>query len=222
MRSTMNLSFIAAKMQQVISTLLLLLLRMNKAKYGFSLEFPKTRLNRIRSGAIDLHDAFADPEDGFLFQVTDPFDDNAPPQTVSVAPNQISGDMLPIPGERLDLKSDTLPQLNNPEDLAKSKRQELVNLILNFPDFPSGEAPAASISLIFKGLQDVLYTIGTIHANATRANEQIKKNMRISLLEVGAGSFDVRLASTELVDMLGDSKFGECDRRTPKTPRGRR
>lgn len=170
----------------------------------------KTRLNRIRSGAIDLHDAFADPEDGFLFQVTDPFDDNAPPQTVSVAPNQISGDMLPIPGERLDLKSDTLPQLNNPEDLAKSKRQELVNLILNFPDFPSGEAPAASISLIFKGLQDVLYTIGTIHANATRANEQIKKNMRISLLEVGAGSFDVRLASTELVDMLGDSKFGDA------------
>ena len=27
------------------------------------------RLNRIRSGAIDLHDAFADTEDGHLLQV---------------------------------------------------------------------------------------------------------------------------------------------------------
>ena len=169
-----------------------------------------TRLNRIRSGAIDLHDAFADPEDGSLLQVTVPYDDNMPLPPESVDPKQIPSDMLPMPGERLDLKSDTLPQLNNPEDLAKSKRQELVNLTLNFPDFPSGEAPAASISLIFKGLQDVLNTIGTIQANAQKASEQIKKSMQISLLEVGDGSFDVRLASTELVEIFGDSKFGDA------------
>ena len=170
----------------------------------------KPRLNRIRSGAIDLHDAFADPEDGFLFQVTDPSDDNAPPQTVPVAPNQISGDMLPIPGERLDLKSNALPKLSNSEDLARSRRQEILNLALNFPDFPSAEAPIASLSLIFKGLQNVLNTIGTIHANAPRANEKIKKSVQASFLEVGDGSFDVRLASTELVDILGESKFGDA------------
>ena len=33
------------------------------------------RLNHIRSGAIDLHDAFADSEDGFLLQVIVPYDD---------------------------------------------------------------------------------------------------------------------------------------------------
>ena len=40
----------------------------------------KERLNLIRSGAIDLHDAFADPEDGFLVQARVPYDDRTPLQ----------------------------------------------------------------------------------------------------------------------------------------------
>ena len=38
------------------------------------------RLNLIRSGAIDLHDAFADPEDGRLFQVKFPYDNSTSPR----------------------------------------------------------------------------------------------------------------------------------------------
>ena len=70
------------------------------------------RLKLIRSGAIDLHDAFADPEDGFLTQVTVSYNDNAPIQTQPVDPNRISKDMLPVPDERLDLKSDIFPELS--------------------------------------------------------------------------------------------------------------
>ena len=61
------------------------------------------RLNLIRSGAIDLHDAFADPEDGFLVQARVPFDNRTPPQIDSIQPDKISKDILPIPGERLNL-----------------------------------------------------------------------------------------------------------------------
>jgi len=61
------------------------------------------RLNLIRSGAIDLHDAFADPEDGFLVQARVPFDNRTPPQIDSIQPGKISKDILPIPGERLNL-----------------------------------------------------------------------------------------------------------------------
>lgn len=61
------------------------------------------RLNLIRSGAIDLHDAFADPEDGFLVQARVPFDNRIPPQIDSIQPDKISKDILPIPGERLKL-----------------------------------------------------------------------------------------------------------------------
>jgi hypothetical protein len=63
----------------------------------------KERLNLIRSGAIDLHDAFADPEDGFLVQARVPYDDRTPLQIDSIQPDKISKNMLPIPGERLDL-----------------------------------------------------------------------------------------------------------------------
>ena len=34
--------------------------------------------------------------------------------------------------------------------------------------------------------------------------------MQISLLEVGAGSFDIRLASTKTVDLLNHSDFGDA------------
>ena len=61
------------------------------------------RLNLIRSGAIDLHDAFADPEDGFLVQARVPYDDHTPPQFDPIQADKLSKDMLPIPGERLDL-----------------------------------------------------------------------------------------------------------------------
>ena len=56
-----------------------------------------------------------------LLQVTVPYDDNASLQVESVDPNQISDDMLPMPDERLDLKSNTLPELANPEGVAKSR-----------------------------------------------------------------------------------------------------
>ena len=169
-----------------------------------------TRLARIRSGAIDLHDAFADPEDGSLLQVTVPDDDNTPLKIEPVDPNQISDDMLPMPDERLNLKTETLPILRDSKEFAVSSRQETLTISLNFPDIPRTEAPIAGLSLIFKGFQDVLNTIGTIQANTQKINEQIKKSMQVSLLEIGAGSFEVRLASTELVEIFGESKFGDA------------
>ena len=64
------------------------------------------RLKLIRSGAIDLHDAFADPEAGFLVRAIVPYDHQAEIRTDSVPPDQIPEDMFPVPGERLDLAVD--------------------------------------------------------------------------------------------------------------------
>ncbi len=63
----------------------------------------EARLNLIRSGAIDLHEAFADPEDGFLVQARVRYDDQTPFRFEPIQPDKLSKDMLPIPGERLDL-----------------------------------------------------------------------------------------------------------------------
>ena len=168
------------------------------------------RLNHIRSGAIDLHDAFADTEDGFLLQVIVPYDDQTLLRTEPVQSHRISEEMLPIPGECLNLQTETLPALTNSEETAKSKRQEILNLTLNFDGVFRTEAPVAILSKILGKLQDVINTIGMIHANLNQVTENIKSQMQISLLGVGAGSLDIRLASTKTVDLLSHSVFGDA------------
>ena len=80
------------------------------------------RLNHIRSGAIDLHDAFADSEDGFLLQVIVPYDDQIPIRTEPAQSNRISEEMLPIPGERLNLK--TVFQTREAIESPQKRREE--------------------------------------------------------------------------------------------------
>lgn len=61
------------------------------------------RLNLIESDTIDLHDAFADTEDGSVLQVKFPYDET-PPLAELVKSNEISADMLPDPCECLDYR----------------------------------------------------------------------------------------------------------------------
>lgn len=80
------------------------------------------RLTLIRSGAIDLHDAFADPEGGRLLQVKFPYDPAASPEVESVEANQVPQNMLPIRGECLDLETETLPVLAKTEPMRKNNQ----------------------------------------------------------------------------------------------------
>ena len=82
------------------------------------------RLNLIRSGEIDLHDAFADSENPYTIQVRVPYEEHASVQTDSIKSDQIPEDMLPIPGECLDFETDILPELSDVEKIAQSRRQE--------------------------------------------------------------------------------------------------
>ena len=168
------------------------------------------RLKLIRSGSIDLHDAFADPEDGFLVREIVPYNNQTGLRTDFVQPDQISEDMLPIPGERLNLKTDTLPALSSPEEFARSQKREILNLTLNFEGVFTTEAPAMALSQILGTLQDAINKIGMVCLNADKVTKDIQRKMQISLLEIGAGSFDIRLASTEIVDLFSDSDFGSA------------
>ena len=167
------------------------------------------RLNLIRSGAIDLHDAFADPEDGFLVQAIVPYDNQTEIQIDSIPPDQVPEDMFPVPGERLDLKTDTLPVLSNSKEIATARKQEILHLTLNFNGVFMTEAPAGSLSKILGTLQDVINTIGMNRFELSQITEDVRHKMAISLIGVGAGSFDIRLASTEIVDLLSHSEFGD-------------
>ena len=89
-------------------------------------EVSTERFNLIRSGSIDLHDAFAYTEDGSVLQVRFPHDDPTEPIIEFVQSNQISKDMLPIPGECLDFETDIFPVLKDVKKLAKSSNQEIL------------------------------------------------------------------------------------------------
>ena len=168
------------------------------------------RLNLIRSGAIDLHDAFAKPEGGFLLQATVPYEDQIPLRIEPIQPNQISEDMLPTAGERLDLKTNTLPALSSSEEIAKSRKQEILDLALSFAGAFRTEVSIAPLSNILGGFQEVINTVGMVCGNENQVTENIRSNMEVSLLAIGAGSFDIRLASTKIVDLLDHSDFGDA------------
>ena len=80
------------------------------------------RLTLIRSGAIDLHDAFADPENGRLLQVQFSCETPTSPEIESIEANQVSEDMLPLPGECLDLKTETIPAFSKTEPMPKNDK----------------------------------------------------------------------------------------------------
>lgn len=85
------------------------------------------RLNLVRSGAIDLHDAFAEPEDNFLLREIIPYGNQTEPRMEPIQPDHISEDMLPMPGECLNLETDTLSVLKNPEEITKLR--EVVEIL---------------------------------------------------------------------------------------------
>ena len=88
-------------------------------KTWLRVEISNERFKLIRSGGIDLRNAFTDAENGFLFQIRNPQNNSTEPSLKVIQPNQIADDMLPLPGERLGLKTDTLPGFSRPEESEK-------------------------------------------------------------------------------------------------------
>jgi len=170
------------------------------------------RLNLIRSGGIELRNAFTDAENDLLFQIRIPHDDPTQSSPEVIHPNEISEDLLPLPGERLGLKTETLPPLSNPEEMVSSSVRELLNFAFNFGGVFRTEAPIDTLGNILTGLQQVINRIGAKCVNSTskKIPEDIKSSMRISLLEVGAGSFEIQLASTEYVGIFKESDLGNA------------
>lgn len=170
----------------------------------------KERFKHIRSGGIDLRNAFTDTENGYLFRIKVPHDDPTQSSPEVIHPNEISEDMLPFQGERLGLKTETLPPLSNPEEIESSSVRELLNITPNFAGVFRTEAPVGPLGKILDGFQKIIYRIGmkNVQSTSNKIPDDILRKLQISLLEVGSGSFDMRLASTEYVDLFKESDLG--------------
>ena len=111
--------------------------------------------------------------------------------------------LSPVYGERLDFITKTLPVLSDPEEIAQSRKQEILHLTLGL----AGDIKtAASIDFVgnsFINLQKLINKIRMVLLNANSVTEAIKSEMQMSLLQIGEGSFDIRLVSTPTSPQLG-------------------
>ena len=78
----------------------------NQHKTWLRVGISDERFNLIRSGGIDLRNAFIDAENDSLFQIRIPHDDPTQSPLEVIPRNQIDEELLPLPGERLGLKTD--------------------------------------------------------------------------------------------------------------------
>ena len=92
----------------------------DKHKTWLRVGISNERFNLIRSGGIDLRNAFTDAENGILFQVCVPHDDSIDPSLEVIQSNQIADGILPLPGERLGLKTDILPRFSRQSNSEKN------------------------------------------------------------------------------------------------------
>ena len=168
------------------------------------------RFNDIRSGKTNLHDAFAHAENTYLTRVKVPYDQHASVGVDFIQSNQIPPNMLPMSSECLDLEIETPAELRDSEEIAKYGKREVLNLTLNFDSPFRSEAPVTVLSQILGNFQDVINAIGMHHFNLKRINQDIKRKMQMSFLKVGAGAFDIQLASTDTTDFSESSDCGDA------------
>lgn len=170
------------------------------------------RYHSIRSGGIDLYTAFRQPEDGIVFQVRT-LSDGSVAQVLPLDATQLIDDRLPIPGEALELRTQTLPLLPEVRDRAMSEHREFLRLKLEFLGALRTEAPARALGKILETTQDLINEIGKqLHpvyrtGNMTRSLQGL---LELAVSGVGPGSFDVELASTRPPSFFGEMLLADA------------
>lgn len=169
----------------------------------------KLRFQHVRSGAIDLHQAFAQAEDDIIIELTITHQ----PHHIAVRrlpTHSVDPDWFPLPGEFLELETETLPALESIEQKAQQSNREFVKFSLGLLDQRRTEAPAYVLGRILQRFQLLVNAIGASLVDQGRITLGIRTQMELAVVNVGAGSFEVELASSQLVDLFGESQLGNA------------
>lgn len=159
----------------------------------------RRRFENIRSSIIDLHDAFVNSEDGFVYQIV--INDNDDTESIkTICCEDINPDLLPFSGEFIDFSKEPLPFIEQKDVLqtARQIQREVLHLAFNFPTKSRIEAPIGKLGAILESLQRVFDAIGQAvdgHPTPTgRIPEAIKKRTQLMVIGTYLGSFGVELA----------------------------
>ena len=158
-------------------------------------EVSLTRLNLIRSGKVNLHDAFAKPEMGRLLKAMIPHSNSAELGSEYITPDQLHSNVFPPVNEYLNLGDTPLFSETNLVEIAKSSGREIVGLNFNSIEEYSSEAPILPLGKTLTRFQNVINTIRMVRSESKQINEEIRNSMQLSILAIQPGSFDITLAS---------------------------
>lgn len=160
-------------------------------------EASANRFERIRNGQIDLHEAFARPEAGFIYMVTEG-NDGLIRGTEQLLSSRIDGSLLPDPGERLSLATG-LPVQTQPFRAMQSLRDHL-SLVFGFSRPNPNEAPMDKLGSILSELQSLIDFMGT---------DLFQQQVPLVVLATPRGSFGLEVETDDTVNIFGESRSSD-------------
>lgn len=160
------------------------------------------RLENVRSGNIELRDAFLNAEDGFVYKVLISCD-GSPDIVNFISCGELIDDWLPMSDEFLDFGDVPFPvlEIKDAPRTAMQIQREVLNLAFQFPIQNATEAPVGFLGKILEAVQSVFNTIGqAIEGNPTLKGtipRSITEKTQLTVIGTYPGSFGIELATSQ-------------------------
>jgi hypothetical protein len=172
------------------------------------------RFEYVRSGGVDLHDGFRLAEDGVSHIVKVPFLEEQKSIVEVILSESLSEDMLPIAGEFVRLKTQTLPVLPSEElqQTALSLWREILRFKVKFSEYTRNEAPIKLWGNMLSSLQEVIESIGRQIGRETirgSGKKIIAQQTELLATTTSGGSYSIDLVAATHANVLRDSLVGE-------------
>lgn len=165
------------------------------------------RFFQIRSGGIDLYDAFKLAETGSTYKLTVNRQTMELEAESSIKVENLTADQLPMQGEKIELQTNTAPIFDaNLQQKAIRENRELIAFELDFKDINKTEAPASIVGEILSAVQELVNAVGQAWLGRQTERGKIpgsicqQTEMRVQGL--AASSFVIELAAAEYSGLL--------------------
>lgn len=165
-----------------------------EAEEWLCVSMSRRRFESVRSGVVDLHAAFASPEDDRVFHFTVPRDGAGVARSRILLASDVRPEWLPVAGAKIELPTTTLPPLG--DDIkreAVQTRRDQLGISLDVVGTTRNEAPARLAGRVLETIQDTIEALAQIG------------DSELMFVRVGGGSFEMRLASADQVGTLNES-----------------
>lgn len=172
----------------------------------------RERYDNVISGSVDLREAFILSEDGIVFEVNMPFDNNQV-KIISKPVTSLEDSSLPVAGRKLEYGRPEIEanRLDRLRENAKKSWREAIALVLNNPSFRRGVAPARLIGGAISYFQDIVYAAaqGLAGKRKTRLSEEIAGRFQLQVVGFFPSSFGVIFNSPTTGDLFGKTETFE-------------